>query len=234
LKFRGAWSAATAYDANDVVSNSGSSFLALAASTNKPPGSNPALWALLAKAGSNGAKGATGPTGPKGATGPTGPRGATGNKGATGPTGPSGVVKIASTCSAGSTVPCNKSDYAWIGGSPTPVTLGTGQAVQISGTTTVFAFAGDRLQIAIGICAAPAGGGGTGMQAIGGGVDAATPADPSHYVSVPFALTRVVSAGDLGGAGSYDVGMCYASVSGSANGSTDEANITTVVYNVGS
>src|SRR5205823_3482798 len=36
LKFRGAWNSTTAYAANDVATGSGSSYLALAASTNKP------------------------------------------------------------------------------------------------------------------------------------------------------------------------------------------------------
>jgi hypothetical protein len=83
--FRGPWDSATTYAADDVVTYGGSSYLALAPSTNLQPDTYPTLWGLLASGG------AVGPTGPTGATGAAG---ATGPTGATGATGPSGVVSV--------------------------------------------------------------------------------------------------------------------------------------------
>lgn len=62
---RGPWSSATAYVKGDVVSNSGSSYVAKRANTNVPPGEN-ADWGLLAAKGTDGA-GAGDVMGPAGA-----------------------------------------------------------------------------------------------------------------------------------------------------------------------
>ncbi len=64
-QWRGAWSSSTAYLAYDTVGYSGSSFVAVAASTNEPPWTsgntlNAAYWNILALAGDDGATGATG------------------------------------------------------------------------------------------------------------------------------------------------------------------------------
>src|SRR4051812_32825546 len=85
--WRDAWNSSTTYHANDVVSFGGSSYLALTASTNVAPDTDPAKWGRLPRAG---ARGATGPAGAAGAQGPSGPTGATGSTGATGPAGPTG------------------------------------------------------------------------------------------------------------------------------------------------
>ncbi|MGX9430286.1 hypothetical protein [Bradyrhizobium sp. LeoA1S1] len=61
FSIRGPWSAATAYQVGDVVSLSGSSYVALAPSTNQSP-PNATYWQVLA------AKGDTGSTGPQGAS----------------------------------------------------------------------------------------------------------------------------------------------------------------------
>jgi hypothetical protein len=204
LKYRGAWSSSTPYLANDVVVYLGSSYLALAANTNKAPATNPGSWGVLAHKG---------------------------NTGTPGPPGPSGVVSTSSSCFSGSTLPCDTADYAWIGGSPVSVTLASNQAVQVNGSVTTFAFAGSALKAALGICAAPSGTT-TGMTAVGGGFDFQIPANPSSYGAQASSLTRVVKASDLGGAGTYSVGNCYSP--SHTSGSTDEANITTVVFNVGS
>ncbi|MGY3605657.1 MULTISPECIES: hypothetical protein [unclassified Bradyrhizobium] len=60
FSIKGPWSAATAYQVGDVVSLDGSSYVALAASTNQTP-PNATYWQVLA------AKGDTGDTGPQGA-----------------------------------------------------------------------------------------------------------------------------------------------------------------------
>ncbi|GGA59855.1 hypothetical protein GCM10011507_09220 [Edaphobacter acidisoli] len=61
VNFRGAWSSATGYLANDAVTFGGSTYLALTGSLASEPDTSPAQWAMLA------AKGVAGPTGPAGA-----------------------------------------------------------------------------------------------------------------------------------------------------------------------
>jgi hypothetical protein len=63
MNFRGAWSPSVYYAANDAVTFSGSTYLALAAGSNQPPDISAQNWTLLAQAGS------TGPTGPSGTAG---------------------------------------------------------------------------------------------------------------------------------------------------------------------
>lgn len=46
--YKGAWSAATAYVANDTVVYCGKAYIALAASTGKKPCANPSLWSVIA------------------------------------------------------------------------------------------------------------------------------------------------------------------------------------------
>ncbi|MBS1820609.1 MAG: collagen-like protein [Acidobacteria bacterium] len=60
VTYRGPWSAATGYLANDAVFYAGSTYLALATSLGSAPDVSPSAWALLAQAGS---AGATGPAG---------------------------------------------------------------------------------------------------------------------------------------------------------------------------
>lgn len=60
INFKGAWSSATAYRANDAVSYSGSTYLALATNLAVPPDSSTSAWAVLAQTGS------AGPSGPAG------------------------------------------------------------------------------------------------------------------------------------------------------------------------
>lgn len=60
ISYKGVWSAATGYVANDAVFYNGSSYLALATSLAAAPDVTPSAWATLAQAG---AMGATGPTG---------------------------------------------------------------------------------------------------------------------------------------------------------------------------
>ncbi len=103
LVFRNAYVAGTLYATTDVVTYLGSSYVALASSTNIPPVGNPssvADWAVLASAGEVGAAGPQGTQGPQGLpgvsiVGPTGPAGATGATGATGASGPTGPTGVA-------------------------------------------------------------------------------------------------------------------------------------------
>ena len=62
--WRGAWNSGTAYVAYDTVSYNGSSYVAIAGSTNVTPGTDPTKWELIAQKGDTGATGATGPAGP--------------------------------------------------------------------------------------------------------------------------------------------------------------------------
>lgn len=75
LIFLNAYNPATQYVATDVVTYQGSSYTALATSTNVAPVGAPFSatdWAVLAQAGAIGPVGATGPVGPQGPTGPQG------------------------------------------------------------------------------------------------------------------------------------------------------------------
>ena len=62
LRFRGAWSATTRYFTDDVVLRSGSSYVAIATSTNVTP-PNGTKWSLLAARGSDGQNGTAGQDG---------------------------------------------------------------------------------------------------------------------------------------------------------------------------
>jgi len=96
LSFKGAWSAASAYVTDEVVTSAGATWRAKRSNTNKAPNISPQDWQLLAAKGETGAvgaqgpQGATGPQGPAGAQGPTGAQGEPGSAGAPGATGPQG------------------------------------------------------------------------------------------------------------------------------------------------
>jgi hypothetical protein len=96
--FRGAWDAATAYLANDIVVIGGSAFVARADSAGVTPGTDPNSWSLFASKGDKGDKGDSGSqgdrgaVGPQGLTGPQGPQGLQGPQGATGADGRSGTT----------------------------------------------------------------------------------------------------------------------------------------------
>ena len=100
MTFQDEWVNTTTYQVDDVVTHSGETWIAVAASTNvEPTAGNAAQWAKLAAKGdpgptgpqgSEGPAGPTGPQGPAGPAGPQGPEGPTGPQGAQGPTGPQG------------------------------------------------------------------------------------------------------------------------------------------------
>jgi len=105
--FRGPWNIGSTYAIGDTVSESGNSYIAIAAGTAADPatdvglGTSGTYWALLAKKGDPGDVGATGPAGP---VGPQGSQGTAGGTGAAGAQGSAATVAIGSvtTGAAGS------------------------------------------------------------------------------------------------------------------------------------
>jgi len=92
FNFRSAFSNAATYAVNDVVTYSGSTYIAIAANqgpNNTTPDQNSAAWSLMAQQGAAGVQGQNGAAGPQGQTGQTG---AIGPQGPQGPQGPSGVM----------------------------------------------------------------------------------------------------------------------------------------------
>ncbi|MBU5614596.1 hypothetical protein [Geomonas azotofigens] len=85
--FKGTWSSATVYAKDDCVFYGGSTYIALAASTNAQPDISATSWTVMAQKGADGAAGAAGATGATGATGPQGPQGIQGPQGPQGPAG---------------------------------------------------------------------------------------------------------------------------------------------------
>lgn len=102
LNWRGDWASTDNYVAAnmDAISYQGSSYVAIADSTNQPP-PNVSYWQKLAQKGDTGATGPTGDTGPQG---PTGPAGADGDDGATGPAGANGKTVLSGTGAPGAGV----------------------------------------------------------------------------------------------------------------------------------
>ncbi len=72
VSFKGAYNAATAYQVNDAVTKSGSTYIALLANTGVAV-TNTTNWAVLAHKGATGPVGATGAKGATGSQGPAGP-----------------------------------------------------------------------------------------------------------------------------------------------------------------
>jgi hypothetical protein len=70
----GAWSAATNYATDDLVTSLGSSWRAMKDNVNKSPSANPASWEKFAAKGDTGATGQAGASGPQGPAGAAGPR----------------------------------------------------------------------------------------------------------------------------------------------------------------
>jgi len=114
LSWKGSWAGTSTYMMNDYVTISGSSYVSLIDSNlGNLPGSNSAIWAVLAQKGDiglTGAKGNVGPQGIQGTLGATGPQGPIGLTGSTGPVGPSGgyIPNIAAFTASGTfVVPAN-------------------------------------------------------------------------------------------------------------------------------
>ena len=88
--WKGPWLSGTAYNPGDIVSDQGSSWFALVASTGVEPAFGGTAWTIVASKGDQGSQGQPGAPGPAGATGATGLTGATGPQGAPGPAGQQG------------------------------------------------------------------------------------------------------------------------------------------------
>jgi hypothetical protein len=88
---QGPWNSAAQYDPNDLVTEGGSSWLALQANSNSKPTSSNPNWQLVASIGNPGPAGATGAQGPAGPTGAAGAQGPQGLPGAQGPPGGNGT-----------------------------------------------------------------------------------------------------------------------------------------------
>lgn len=90
---KGAYSSSTTYEALDVISYQGNSYLVLKSCRNVTPsvGQYYMMLAQKGEVGPQGSQGPTGATGPRGATGSTGPTGATGPQGPAGTTPSRGV-----------------------------------------------------------------------------------------------------------------------------------------------
>ena len=86
---KGEYSSTTAYKALNIVSQNGSSYVAIQDTQGNPP-TNTTYWQLLAQRGEQGAQGIQGPAGPQGEQGPVGPQGPPGETGPQGPQGEKG------------------------------------------------------------------------------------------------------------------------------------------------
>jgi hypothetical protein len=96
FNLRNAFDSTAVYAVNDVVTYSGSSYLAIAASGPSPqtPNQNPAEWSVMAQQGGLGTEGPQGATGAQGPQGSIGQTGLTGLAGATGATGAQGSIGL--------------------------------------------------------------------------------------------------------------------------------------------
>jgi hypothetical protein len=90
--WQGPWQAGVSYAVDDIVTDNGSAFICIQATTGLEDPANPAYWSLLAARGDNGMDGAAGPQGPAGADGAAGPQGPQGDPGPQGPAGPAGLA----------------------------------------------------------------------------------------------------------------------------------------------
>lgn len=87
--YKGAWNNLTNYALSEIVTRSGSSYVALAANVGNDPAASPLQWGLLALKGADGADGAPGTDGADGADGAPGADGVDGVNGAAGAPGAS-------------------------------------------------------------------------------------------------------------------------------------------------
>lgn len=183
VTYRGTWSNATSYVLGDLVTYSGTGYIAKASNTNVTPGEN-ASWSLFVQ---QGATGPAGPAGPTGATGPTGPKGdtgaagATGATGATGPAGPTGPAGSNGSPGAAATVAVGTVTTGAAGSSATVTNVGTSNAAVLNftipkgdtgagGVTSTYVDSGDANTLSAAQAYADSVGGGSGTYSVGGGV----------------------------------------------------------------
>jgi hypothetical protein len=129
LRWRGAWSATTAYAVGDGVVSSGSGYIAKVANTNsQPPSTN---WSLLAA------------------------RGAPGATGATGPQGPSGVTTMVHYNPSG---PTNPGSWQFLGTAPVESFVDANTAAEVTGSVDIASNDGNGIFSELGVCYEPVGG----------------------------------------------------------------------------
>ena len=93
IVWRGSWSSAVAYIADDAISDDGTSYICILGHTNHQP-PNATYWQILSLEGAQGSVGAQGVTGSQGSQGTTGSQGATGSQGSQGTTGAQGSTGL--------------------------------------------------------------------------------------------------------------------------------------------
>ena len=94
--FRGGWDVTVSYQLNDVVTENGSAYVAVAGSVAIDPSTDTAAtsWVVLAARGTNGSKGDQGIQGAAGVDGQQGPKGDAGPQGPAGAAGAAGTVLV--------------------------------------------------------------------------------------------------------------------------------------------
>jgi hypothetical protein len=134
--WRGNWSSAATYNANDGVSYNGSSYVAIATNVNHPPDTHPTEWQLIAQQGAVGPTGPQGVIGPAGPTGSQGPTGTTGSQGPTGATGPPGPTAVSGD--AGNVAMLGSDSRIYVPATALATTTKIGSINKLSGNTTDF------------------------------------------------------------------------------------------------
>jgi hypothetical protein len=134
--WRGNWTSAATYNANDGVSYNGSSYVAIATNVNHPPDTHPTEWQLIAQQGAVGPTGPQGVIGPAGPTGSQGPTGATGSQGPAGATGPPGPTTVSGD--AGNTAMLGTDGKLYVPTLALATTTKIGALQKLSGNTTDF------------------------------------------------------------------------------------------------
>jgi Collagen triple helix repeat (20 copies) len=134
--WRGNWTSAATYNANDGVSYNGSSYVAIATNVNHPPDTHPTEWQLIAQQGAVGPTGPQGVIGPAGPTGSQGPTGATGSQGPAGATGPPGPTRVSGD--AGNIAMLGSDSLLYVPPDQLATTTKIGALQKLSGNTTDF------------------------------------------------------------------------------------------------
>jgi len=132
--WRGNWTSAATYNANDGVSYNGNSYVAIATNVNHPPDTHPTEWQLIAQQGAVGPTGPQGPIGNTGAQGPQGPTGSQGVQGPAGATGPPGPTAVSGD--AGNTAMLGSDSKIYVPTLALATTTKIGALQKLSGNTT--------------------------------------------------------------------------------------------------
>ncbi|HEX9009803.1 MAG TPA: hypothetical protein VF804_05510, partial [Holophagaceae bacterium] len=227
--FKGAWTSSTPYAIGDAVSENGSAYVALTASTALDPATDVAgsggHWAVLALQGAQGPQGLQGVQGipgiqglpgPAGATGATGPQGVQGIQGATGPKGPpvsfQGAWNGSTAYTVGDTVSEGGASYIALSGN-----LNVDPALDVAGSGTTWALLAARG------ATGPAGAtGATGPQGATG---------PAGATGPTGATGATGATGPAGAAATVTVGTTTTGAAGSSASVTNSGTSSAAVLN---